>query len=472
MKRFLCIVSVVFSTLVLEAKVKPAGIISDNMVLQQQTQVALWGTAEAGSKVVIMPGWTRDKISVKADDKGTWFAEVATPNASLTPYDIVFSDGEKTVVKNVLIGEVWLCSGQSNMGMQMSGYDNQPVEGSTADIVRAKLSVPIRMCTVPRSTPLTELDDCQMEWLEHTPQNVNTCSAVAYYFAKLINEVLEVPVGLVMPYFGGSPISAWMNKETIQKRFPNLDISYIDKGEMPEVPSKKPVLLFNGMIAPIVPFTIKGLLWYQGCEDAGKNRMYRKMQGVYVSMMRELFRNPDMPFYFAQLAPFNNRNPEGLEYAYLREAQMLSLNDIKNSGMVTTMDLGHPTCIHPPKKKEVGERFAYLALTRTYGMTGLYFNAPIYKNVEFKDGKSYVYFKVGGRGIGPRNEILKGFEVAGEDRVFYPATAETTKRDCIVVKCPQVKNPVAVRYGFRNWCEASVFSTAGIPASPFRTDNW
>lgn len=472
MKRFLCIVSVVFSMLVLEAKVKPAGIISDNMVLQQQTKVALWGTAEAGSKVVIMPGWTRDKISVKADDKGTWFAEVATPNASLTPYDIVFSDGEKTVVKNVLIGEVWLCSGQSNMGMQMSGYDNQPVEGSTADIVRAKPSVPIRMCTVPRSTPLTELDDCQMEWLEHTPQNVNTCSAAAYYFAKLINEVLEVPVGLVMPYFGGSPISAWMNKETIQKRFPNLDISYIDKGEMPEVPSKKPVLLFNGMIAPIVPFTIKGLLWYQGCEDAGKNRMYRKMQGVYVSMMRELFRNPDMPFYFAQLAPFNNRNPEGLEYAYLREAQMLSLNDIKNSGMVTTMDLGHPTCIHPPKKKEVGERFAYLALTRTYGMTGLHFNAPIYKNVEFKDGKSYVYFKVGGRGIGPRNEILKGFEVAGEDRVFYPATAETTKRDCIVVKCPQVKNPVAVRYGFRNWCEASVFSTAGIPASPFRTDNW
>ena len=472
MKRFLCIVSVVFSTLVLEAKVKPAGIISDNMVLQQQTQVALWGTAEAGSKVVIMPGWTKHKTSVKADGNGKWFAEVATPNASLIPYDIVFSDGEKTVVKNVLIGEVWLCSGQSNMGMQMSGYDNQPVEGSTADIVRAKPSVPIRMCTVPRSTPLTELDDCQMEWLEHTPQNVNTCSAAAYYFAKLINEVLEVPVGLVMPYFGGSPISAWMNKETIQKRFPNLDISYIDKGEMPEVPSKKPVLLFNGMIAPIVPFTIKGLLWYQGCEDAGKNRMYRKMQGVYVSMMRELFRNPDMPFYFAQLAPFNNRNPEGLEYAYLREAQMLSLNDIKNSGMVTTMDLGHPTCIHPPKKKEVGERFAYLALTRTYGMTGLYFNAPIYKNVEFNDGKSYVYFKVGGRGIGPRNEILKGFEVAGEDRVFYPATAETTKRDCIVVKCPQVKNPVAVRYGFRNWCEASVFSTAGIPASPFRTDNW
>ena len=472
MKRLLSIACVVFATIVLEAKVKPAGIISDNMVLQQQTQVALWGTAEAGSKVVIMPGWTKDRTSVKADDKGKWFAEVDTPNASLTPYDIVFDDGEKTVVKNVLIGEVWLCSGQSNMGMQMSGYNNQPVEGSTADIVRAKPSVPIRMCTVPRSTPLAELEDCEMEWLEHTPQNVNTCSAAAYYFAKLINEVLEVPVGLVMPYFGGSPISAWMNKETVQTRFPKLDISYIDKGEMPEVPSKKPVLLFNGMIAPIVPFTVKGLLWYQGCEDAGKNRMYRKMQAVYVQMMRELFRNPDMPFYFAQLAPFNNRNPEGLEYAYLREAQMLSLNDIKNSGMVTTMDLGHPTCIHPPKKKEVGERFAYLALTRTYGMTGLYFDAPIYRNVEFKDGNSYVYFKVGGRGVGPRNEILKGFEVAGEDRVFYPATAETTKRDCIVVKCPQVKEPVAVRYGFRNWCEASVFSTAGIPASPFRTDNW
>ena len=179
-----------------------------------------------------------------------------------------------------------------------------------------------------------------------------------------------------------------------------------------------------------------------------------------------------MPFYYAQLAPFNNRNPEGIEYALLREQQMLSLLDIKNSGMVTTMDIGHPGCIHPPKKKEVGERFAYLALTKTYGIQGLHLEAPIYKSVEFKNGMSYVYFKVGGRGVGPRNEILEGFEVAGEDKVFYPATAETTKRDCIVVKCPQVKNPVAVRYGFRNWCEASVFSTAGIPASPFRTDNW
>ena len=472
MKRVMIVLLASLVSVGLIAKVKPAGIISDNMVLQQQTEVALWGWAKENAKVTIKPGWTKEKISAVSDGDGKWFAQVSTPSAGLTPYNIVFDDGEKTVVRNVLIGEVWLCSGQSNMGMQMSGYNNQPVHGSTEDIIKAKPSVPIRMCTVPRSTPFTELEDCQMQWLEHTPENVNTCSAVAYYFAKLLNEVLEVPVGLVMPYFGGSPISAWMNRETIQMKFPDLDISFIDKGEMPEVPSKKPVLLFNGMVAPIVPFTIKGLLWYQGCEDAGKNSRYRKMQKVYVEMMRELFQNPDMPFYFAQLAPFNNRNPEGFEYAYLREAQMLSLNDIKNSGMVTTMDIGHPTCIHPPKKKEVGERFAYLALTKTYGIQGLQVDAPLYKKVEFKDGKSYVYFKVGGRGVGPRNENLGGFEVAGEDRVFYPATGETIQRDCIVVKCPQVKNPVAVRYGFRNWCEASVFGTTGIPASPFRTDNW
>ena len=472
MKRFVTIICSLFVTVSISAKVKPAGIISDNMVLQQQTQVALWGWAKENSKVTIVPGWTKDKVSVKSDKNGKWFAKVLTPSAGLTPYNIIFDDGEKTIVNNVLIGEVWLCSGQSNMGMQMSGYNNQPVEGSTDDIIRAKPSVPIRMCTVPRSTPLNELEDCEMMWLEHTPENVNTCSAVAYYFAKLLNEILEVPVGLVMPYFGGSPITAWMNRETMQTEFPDVDLSFIDKAEMPDVPSKKPVLLFNGMVAPIVPYTVKGLLWYQGCEDAGKNSRYRKMQKVYVEMMRKLFQNPDMPFYYAQLAPFNNRNPQGFEYAYLREAQMLSLKDIKNSGMVTTMDVGHPTCIHPPKKREVGNRFAYLALTKTYGVKGLALEPPIYRNVEFKDGNAYVYFTVGGRGVGPRNEILEGFEVAGEDKVFYPATGETTKRDCIVVKCPQVNNPVAVRYGFRNWCEASVFSTAGIPASPFRTDNW
>ena len=328
------------------------------------------------------------------------------------------------------------------------------------------------MCTIPRSTPLTELEDCEVQWLEHTPANVNTCSAAAYYFAKLLNEVLEVPVGLVMPYYGGSPIFAWMNKETLSSKFPDVDLAFLDKDVIPDVPSKQPVLLFNGMVAPIVPYTIKGLLWYQGCEDVGKKRPYRRLQAAYVQMMRELFQNPDMPFYFAQLAPFNNRNPEGLEYALLREQQMLSLSDIKNSGMVTTMDIGHPTCIHPPKKKEVGERFAYLALTQTYGLQGLALEAPIYESVEFIGDKAHVTFAAKGRGIGPRNEILEGFEMAGEDKIFYPATAQTKKRNSIMVSCPQVKKPVAVRYGFKNWSEASLFSTAGIPASPFRTDKW
>jgi len=472
MKKLMIVLCTLILGASLSAKVKPAGIISDNMVLQQQTEVALWGTAKAGSKVTVLPGWTDVKTSVKVGTDGKWFAKVATPQASMTAYDIVFDDGEQTVVKNVLIGEVWLCSGQSNMGMQMSGYNNQPVEGSTADIIRAKPSVPIRMCTIPRSTPLTELEDCEIKWLEHTPANVNTCSAAAYYFAKLINEVLEVPVGLVMPYYGGSPIFAWMNKETLSTKFPDVDLSFIDKGEMPETPSKSPVLLFNGMVAPIVPYTIKGLLWYQGCEDVGKKRPYRKLQAAYVQMMRELFQNPDMPFYFAQLAPFNNKNPEGLEYALLREQQMLSLSDIKNSGMVTTMDIGHPTCIHPPKKKEVGERFAYLALTKTYGLKGLQLEAPIYESVEFIGNKAHVIFTAKGRGVGPRNEILEGFEMAGEDKVFYPATAQTKNRNSIMVTCPQVKKPVAVRYGFHNWSKATLFSTAGIPASPFRTDKW
>ena len=473
MKRILSMQICVLLTLcVCNAKVVPAGIIGDNMVLQQQTDVALWGTAAPGAELSIRAGWTSSVTETVAGKDGRWSVKVHTPAAG-GPYNMIFDDGEVTEVKNILIGEVWFCSGQSNMGMQMCGYDNQPVEGSTDDIVKAKPSVPIRMCTVPRVTSLTEVEDCRAEWLEHTPSAVSGCSAAAYYFASLLNEVLDVPVGLVMSYFGGSPVSAWMDRETLETRFPDIDISFLDGDTVPEVPSKVPVMLFNGMVAPIVPFTVKGILWYQGCEDVEKhNRMYKEMQVSYVEMMRRLWSDPDMPFYFVQLAPYYYKDENGLDAAYIREAQMLASQEIKHAGMVTTMDLGHRTCIHPPKKKEVGERLAWLALANDYGIKGFDPAPPVYRKVEFRDGKSYVYFKVGGKGVGPRNEVLGGFEVAGPDKVFHPATAMTVKRDCIVITCPEVKEPAAVRYCFRNWAEATLFSTAGVPASPFRTDNW
>lgn len=449
---------------------------SDNMVLQQQTEAAIWGTAAPGAKVVITPGWTRTKTVVIADpESGRWFTRLATPAAG-GPYDIIISDGEKITLKNVLIGEVWFCSGQSNMEMPMKGFSGQPVEGASDFILRAQASRPIRMCTVRKGWARTPGEECQDVWKENTPDVVAGTSATAYFFAEALNASLDVPIGLLIVDWGGSKIEAWLNRETFEKEFPEESLQHLgESGDNVDRANQRPCLIFNAMVNPLVPFTFKGMIWYQGESNRGAQLKYAKFQPAYVAMMRALFRNPEAPFYYVQIAPYKYDNPDGYTSGYFCETQEKNQSVIPHSGMATTLDIGEYATIHPCKKLEVGRRLAYLALQNDYGITAVEATAPTYKSMTVKDGAAVIKFNVGPLGLAPISIELEGFEVAGADRVFHPATGRVSggnRRDEMIVQSPEVPEPVAVRYCFRNWSVGTVFNCSGIPLGPFRTDDW
>ena len=457
------------------AKVELPPIFADNMVLQQQSDAALWGKSEPNAKVVITTTWSKNKTVVSSDADGKWFARIATPAAG-GPYDITFNDGEKLTLKNVLIGEVWICAGQSNMEMQMKGFPAQPVEGATELIFSAKPSTLIRSCNLKRERALEPQEKCPATWYEHTPEGVYEASATAYFFAKKLYEVLEVPVGIINVSWGGTPIEAWMNPEMLRKEFEGeIKLTHLDTKVWPEKgPQNAPGVLYNGMLHSIVPFTAKGFIWYQGCSNKSRFEQYKRLQPAFVRMLRDEWGNQDMGFYFTQIAPYKYDDPQNCQGGYMMWAQAQTLELIPHSGMAATHDVGEFACIHPADKKTVGDRLAYLALANDYGFDFMDVNPPIYESFEVKDSEAHVRFKVGKRGISPRSMDLDGFELAGADKVFYPAKARvhSTDRNIIRVWCPEVPNPKAVRYGMHNWSEATFFNCYGIPVSPFRTDDW
>ncbi|MCS2383248.1 sialate O-acetylesterase [Bacteroides thetaiotaomicron] len=461
-----------------EAKVTLPSILGDNMVLQQQAEVKLWGKARPNATVTVKTSWNGQTYKSSSDGKGGWSLTVSTPVAG-GPYKIIFNDGELLTLQNVLIGEVWFCSGQSNMEMPMGGFDRQPVRGTNDIIAKAKPSTPIRMYTIDskdgrwvRQFSKTPVEDCQGEWLENTPVNVSHISAVSYYFARYIQEVLEVPVGIVVSTWGGSKVEAWMSRESI-KPFSSIDLSILDNDAEVKNPTATPCVLYNGKIAPLTNFAVRGFLWYQGESNRDNTDLYLNLMPAFVADLRAKWGRGELPFYFVQIAPFNYEGADGTSAARLREVQLQNMKDIPNSGMVTTMDVGHPVFIHPVDKETVGNRLAYWALAQTYGMKGFGYAPPVYKSMEIQENKIYINFDNAQRGLSPMWTSLKGFEIAGEDKVFYPAFAEietTTAR--LAVSSDKVPHPVAVRYAYKNYVEASIFSIHGIPAAPFRTDNW
>jgi len=462
----------------MSAKITLPSIFSDNMVLQRETKVALWGSADAGKKVTITPSWTNQKVVVTAGKDGKWSTKVQTPAAG-GPYTITFSDGDKLTLSNILIGEVWYCSGQSNMEMPVRGFSGQPVEGSFDAIMNASPDVPIRMCTSKVTPSCTPLEDNVLKygWSENTPEAVAAHSAVSYFFAQQLYNVLKVPIGVIATDLGGSSIEAWLSRDVIESQFINeFDISYLDKGEL--VPNKLhllPCYLFNGMVNPLIPFTFKGRIWYQGCTNRGRAEQYVRLQNAYVAMMRELFENEEIPFYCVQIAPYVYDNADGRSISLIQEAQLKSVQSLSHAGIATTLDVGNPVCIHPSEKKEVGQRLAALALVNDYGFKGIVARAPEYKGLKVDGNKAVVSFDCFGASIGPIFTELGGFEVAGEDKVFHPATSATVNTanfSSVIVTCNEVEKPVAVRYAFKNVSNASLFNDYGIPVGPFRTDSW
>ncbi|MEG1585296.1 MAG: sialate O-acetylesterase [Bacteroidales bacterium] len=456
--------------MIAEAEVTLPSVFGDNMVLQQRENVLLWGKAD-GKKVKITTGWNKKTYEVKPDANGQWRIHIPTPGAS-GPYEIRFDDGKEKLLKNVLLGEVWLCSGQSNMEMPMKGFKNQPVAGANLDIVRSK-NPEIRLLTVKRTSTIDPQPDIQGNWQEAAPVSVREFSATAYYFGRLLNETLDVPVGLIVSAWGGSCVEAWM---TPQMLAPFKEVRIPQKPEDIKEKNRTPTTLYQGMIHPLAGYTIKGAIWYQGESNYDRAHSYAAMFTTMVNGWREKWGQGNFPFYYCQIAPYDYRiiTPAGKEVinsAYLREAQLQAEKMIPNSGMAVLMDAGLKEGIHPAKKQVAGERLSLLALKNTYGLEGFGADSPVFKEMTLQNDTAVIAFENAPMWITAKGNESDCFQVAGKDRRFYPAKAWIV-RSKVYVKAEEVKEPVAVRYAFENYVEGDLYSTEGLPVSSFRTDNW
>lgn len=452
----------------LQAKITLPVIFGDNMVLQQQSEVHFHGKATAGKSVSLSVSWERNKILTKSNGAGEWKAVVRTPSAG-GPYNISISDEETLILKNILIGEVWFCSGQSNMEMPVKGFRGQPVFSSQPYIVTADSHRPLRLFTVKNDWSTTPKEDVEGHWSESSPQEVSTFSATAYFFGEQLQKTLGIPVGLIHCSWSASKIEAWMDKETLS-RFPEVDLSVLNNKEF-GYPNGTPTLLHNAMVKPLEGFPVKGIIWYQGEANSNNPALYKKLFPALVSQWRAFFRSPNLPFYYVQIAPWQSRGKDQLDWAWFRQCQLELMREVPNVGMVTTTDAGSEKFIHPPYKIKVGQRLAYWALAKTYSIEGIAYSGPIYNNCRLKDKAVEVQFDYGEDGLTPENEELKGFEIAGEDGHFLPAHAEILNGSSTVkVWNDAVSVPTEVRYCFRNYMEGNFCNNAGLPASPFRAE--
>ena len=447
------------------AEVKVPAIFGDNMVLQQQTDAAIWGETSPNKTVKVTTSWNRKSYSTRADAQGNWKVKVQTPAAG-GPYSVTISDGKVLRLKNVLIGEVWICSGQSNMQMPMRGYFNQPVLNSNQDIATSA-NHSIRLFTIKREKSLTRQKDFTGEWLECVPENVADFSAVAYYFGRMIQQTLKVPVGLICSAWGGTRIEPWIS----ENGFENFDwVILPDKNGTSDFSPQTPTVLFNKMIAPMVGYALRGALWYQGESNRNEPAHYEKLMPGLIKNWRTEWQIGDFPFYYCQIAPFDY-GPSGINSAYLREAQLKASTVLPNIGMACLMDVGEEHCIHPANKKVAGERLAYLALAQTYGRKGFEYSGPVLKDITIEGPVVKLRFAHANNGLTTFGKELTHFTVAGENKRFVPAKAFITRQG-ITVFSPVVAKPVAVRYAFDNFVVGELFNTEGLPASSFRTDEW
>lgn len=456
----------------LYAEVKLPAIVSSNMVLQRNTTIQLWGWADAKEKISIEASWLKKRLNIQADQDGNWRISVKTTDSKMPQTIKITSKTSLILLEDILFGEVWLCSGQSNMEMPMRGFEGQPTLESAMAIATGT-NTNLRLFTVEKKgykTPLKDVDKYR-GWQAATPESVKNFSAVAYFYGQQLQQILNVPVGMIHTSWGGSRIEAWISNDEMST-FKNVNLDAVD---ISKSTNQIPTVLFNAMINPLIPYTIKGVLWYQGESNRNEPEDYKKLFPAMVKNWRTLWNIGDFPFYYVQIAPFfyNNENAfqEVDNSAFMREAQLQCLDATPNSGIAITMDVGDRFSIHPPKKKEVANRLLFNALNQTYGYKAIDYASPIYESNEIKDGAIVIKFKNAENGLYSFN-ALEGFEVAGTDKVFYPAEAKITNRKNVLVKSEKVNNPVAVRYAWRNWIVGTLYGANLLPASSFRTDNW
>ena len=488
------------------ATVRLPAVFSDHMVLQQGMDVPVWGWADSPGKVTVtLCGQTATAL---AGPDGRWRTTIKPPEAG-GPYEMTVAGQNTITVKDILVGEVWICSGQSNMQMSVKGSANAEQEIAAATYPK------IRLLTVPRVTGTEPQTDCQASWAACSPETVPAFSAVAYFFGRELHKARNVPIGLINTSWGGTPSEAWTSSRTVDavpefkpivERFEQSAANYAkqvedwektkddrlakwkaaaDKAKAdgkraprrpgpPGDPTKsphRPTSLYNGMIAPLVPYGTAGAIWYQGESNAGRAYQYRTIFPAMITDWRKHWGQGDFTFLFVQLANFMARGtePEQSAWAELREAQSMTLA-LPKTGQAVIIDIGDAKDIHPKNKQDVGKRLALAARAIAYAEKIVY-SGPAYDAMKVESGKIRLTFKHTGGGLVAKGGTLKGFAVAGADKTFVWADAEIDGQT-VVVSSKDVAKPVAVRYAWANNPECNLYNQEGLPASPFRTDTW
>ncbi len=493
------------SITLLHAEIRLPAVISNNMVIQQKADVPIWGWADAGEKITIKASWPGTAISTIADKNGKWFVNLKSPIAG-GPHRIYILGKNEIVLQNVLSGEVWFASGQSNMAMVVKNCNNAEAEIEAADYSS------IRFFKVNHTYAETPQSDCMGNWVNCTPETAGDFSAAAYFFGRRIHKELNVPVGLIDASKGGSPAEAWMRKGAIdsdpdllelydmwakwEKEYPGLEKAYntdhqawekkkqsaIAAGEpAPEEPSmpvavdmikkphRRPSALYNAMVAPVIPYAIKGVIWYQGSNNMDRPFQYRKLFPALIKSWREDWGRDDLPFFYVQNAPYRFKTNK-TKASLLREAQAMAMS-LPNTGMVVTTDIGELDNNHPKNKQDVGKRLALWALAKTYGVKDIVCSGPFFRSQKIENDRIRIFFDFIGSGLIKRGEKLTHFEIAGPDKKFYKAIAYIDD-STIVVHSDNVRTPVAVRFGWSITSVPNLFNGEELPAAPFRTDNW
>jgi sialate O-acetylesterase len=451
-----------------------ANIFSDGMVLQRDRDVRVWGWGEVGEKVAV--SLAGNSASAVCDQTGKWMLTLPAMSAG-GPHTLVARGKTTITVKDILIGEVWICSGQSNMDWKV----NQLGERYDKELAQANLPR-LRLCSVGDIYAASPQSANKTNWQACTPERAREFSAVAYFFGNKLLSELDVPIGLVECARGGSPVEAWICEKTLRKDFPEfktkLDtfpevikksggvFDHRKKSKLFGITQKTPSVLYNGYIHPLIPFTIRGVIWYQGESNVQRPEQYRKLFPAMIHQWRADWNQGDFPFYYVQIAPCGYKD---LSAAYLREAQMMALS-VPNTGMAVTMDLGDEKNIHPPEKKPVGERLARIALAKDYGRKNLVFSGPVLKQTSIEKNNIRLTFDHVADGLASRDgKPLSHFTIAGKDLQFVEATA-VIDGESIVVSSPAVPSPVAVRFAWGSADIPNLMNKQGLPASSFRTD--
>ncbi|WP_460762278.1 sialate O-acetylesterase [Niabella terrae] len=460
MRKYFVLILGLLAVLSVQAEIRLPAVIGNHMVLQQKVTTRLWGWAAPSEKIFITTSWNNQTDSTTATGNADWELELKTPAAG-GPYTITLKGRNTIVLEDIMVGEVWVCSGQSNMEW---GYRQNLQQ--IKDELPVCYNKNIRLFNVERITSATPQDDCRAAWAICDSNSLKAFSAIGYFFGKKLNSDMDVPIGLINTNWGGTPAEVWTPREAVEKN-PELLTAANKLKAYPWWPTA-PGRTYNTMIAPLIRHQIAGAIWYQGEANTETAATYSELLNTMIGSWRKAW-GKDFPFYYVQIAPF--KYGDNLNGALLREQQARSAA-YPHTGMVVISDLVDDTTnIHPVNKKDVALRLANWALADTYHQFQGAYQSPVYKSMQLKGSKVILSFDHLPSGFSVKGKKITNLYIAGADRVFYPANARVDGKT-LIVSASKVKNPAAVRYSFSNTAIGNVFSKEGLPLAPFRTDNW